>query len=220
MTQRATLTVEHRELTGKAVKTLRRQGLIPGNLYGKGRPSQPVQVNGHELTKFIASHGPATLIELHLDGKAKSETVMIQEVQREAVSHTIQHVDFLHIVMNKPMRIHIPIRIEGEAPAVTRENGMLLQVLETVEIEALPAALPQSLSLDISDMEELKSIRHVSDLPVPSGVTLLTSADEVVVKIEPPRILEVPEEPTAEEPVEATAEQPQAEPAAEQPVEE
>jgi large subunit ribosomal protein L25 len=218
MTQRASLTVEHRELTGKAVKTLRRQGLIPGNLYGKGRPSQPVQVDGHALSKFIAAHGPATLIELHLDGKAKSETVMIQEVQREAVSHAIQHVDFLQIEMNKPIRIHIPIRVEGEAPAVTRDNGMLLQVLETVEVEALPAALPQSLSLDISDMEELKSIRHVSDLPVPSGVTLLTSADEVVVKIEPPRILEAPEEPTAEEPV--AAEKPQEEPAAEQSVDE
>jgi len=220
MAQRATLTVEHRELTGKAVKILRRRGLIPGNLYGKGMTSQPVQVDGHELSKFIATHGPATLIELHLDGKAKSETVMIQEVQREAVSHSIQHVDFLHIVMNKPIRIHIPIRVEGEAPAVTREKGMLLHILETVEVEALPARLPEALSLDISDMEDLKSIRHVSDLSIPSGVTLLTSEDEVILKIEAPRILEVPEEPTAEEPVAATAEQPQEEPAAEQSAEE
>lgn len=212
MTQRATLMVEHREMTGKAVKTLRRQGLIPGNLYGKDRPSQPVQIDGHELRKFLATHGPTTLIELHVDGNNKSDTVMIQEIQREAVSRAIQHVDFLQIVMTKPIRMHVPIRIEGEAPAVTRENGMLLQVLENVEIEALPAALPQSLSLDISDMEELKAIRHVSDLPVPSGVTVLTSADEVVVKIEPPRILEVPEEPVAEQPV--------AEPVAEQSVEE
>jgi large subunit ribosomal protein L25 len=218
MTQRATLMVEHREMTGKAVKALRRQGLIPGNLYGKDRPSQPVQIDGHELSKFLATHGPTTLIELHVDGN-KSDTVMIQEIQREAVSRAIQHVDFLQIVMTKPIRMHVPIRIEGEAPAVARENGMLLQVLENVEIEALPTALPQSLSLDISDMEELKSIRHVSDLLIPSDVTLLTSGDEVVLKIEPPRTLEVPAEPTAEAQA-PTAEQSQEEPVAEPSVEE
>jgi large subunit ribosomal protein L25 len=121
--------------------------------------------------------------------------------------------------MNKPIRIHIPIRIEGEAPGVTRDKGVLLHILETVEIEALPARLPEAISLDISDMEDVKSIRHVSDLAIPSDVTLLTSVDEVVLKIEPPRTLEVPEEPTAE--AEApTAEQPQEEPVAEPSVEE
>jgi large subunit ribosomal protein L25 len=210
MAQRATLEAQRRELTGKSVKHLRRQGLIPGNLYGKGRSSQPVQMDGHELSKFIATHGQATLIELHLDGNKKGETVMVQQVQREPVSHAIQHVDFLHIVMSKPIRINIPIRLEGEAPAVTRENGVLLHLLETVEIEALPAHLPQALSLDISDIQDLKSIRHVSDLTMPSGVTLLTSADEVILKIEPPRTLEVPAEPVAE-PETAPAPEPEVE---------
>src|SRR5215472_4278532 len=200
MTQRATLQVQKREALGKAVKVIRRQGLIPGNLYGKGQASQPIQLDARELTKFIATHGPATLIDLHLDGNKKGETVMVQQIQREPVSHAIQHVDFLHIEMSKPIRVHIPIRIEGEAPAVTRENGVLLHILESAEVEALPAKLPVALSLDISDMEELKSIRHVSDLQIPPDVTLLTGADEVVVKIEAPRTLEVPVEvPAAEE---------------------
>jgi large subunit ribosomal protein L25 len=198
MAQRVTLEVERRMVTGKSVKHLRRQGLIPGNLYGKDRPSQPIQMNGHELSKFIATHGRATLIELHLDGNKKGETVMVQQVQREAVTHDIQHVDFLHIVMSKPVRMYVPIHLEGEAPAVTRENGVLLHVLEAVEIEALPANLPQALSMDISDILDLKSIRHVSDLTLPSGVTLLTSADEVILKIEQPRTLEVPAEAAAE----------------------
>jgi large subunit ribosomal protein L25 len=198
MAQRVTLEVERRKVTGKSVKHLRRQGLIPGNLYGKDKPSQPIQMNGHELTKFIATHGQATLIELHLDGNKKGETVMVQQVQREPVTHAIQHVDFLHIIMTKPVRMRIPVHLEGEAPAVTRENGVLLHVLETVEIEALPAHLPQALSMDISDIQDLKSIRHVSDLVAPSGVTLLTPADEVILKIDPPRTLEVPAETAAE----------------------
>jgi large subunit ribosomal protein L25 len=199
MTQRAILQVQKREALGKAVKIIRRQGLVPGNLYGKGKASQPVQMNAHELTRFIATHGPATLIDLHLDGDKKGEIVMVQQIQREAVSHAIQHVDFLQIQMSKPIRLHIPIRIEGEAPAVTRENGVLLYILESVEVEALPAKLPEALSIDISDMEELKSIRHVSDLQVPPDVTLLTSLDEVIIKIEAPRRLEVPEEVPAAE---------------------
>ena len=194
MTQRATLTAERRTVVGKAVKRLRRQGVIPGNLYGKGKASQPLQFNGHDLGKFVAAHGPATLIDLHLDGNKRGETVMIQQVLREPVSHAIQHIDFHYIVMSQPIRVHIPIRIEGEAPAIKRDKGVLLHVLESVELEALPARLPEVLTLDISDMEELNSIRHVSDLNVPPGVTLLTPADEVIVKIEPPRTLEVPVE--------------------------
>lgn len=212
MTQRAIIQVQKREALGKAVKILRRQGLVPGNLYGKGIASQPVQMNAHELTRFIATHGPATLIDLHLDGNKKGETVMLAQIQREAVSHAIQHVDFLHIQMSKPMRLHIPIRIEGEAPAVTRENGVLLHILESVEVEALPAKLPEALSLDISDMAELKSIRHVSDLQIPPDVTLLTSLEEVIIKIEAPRTLEVPEEVPAAEA--AVPEPPAAEPPA------
>jgi large subunit ribosomal protein L25 len=194
MTQRAIIQVQKREAIGKAVKILRRQGLVPGNLYGKGKASQPIQMNARELTRFIATHGPATLIDLHLDGNKRGETVMVQQIQREPVSHAIQHVDFLQIQMSKPIRLHIPIRIEGEAPAVTRDNGVLLHILESVEVEALPAKLPEALSLNISDMEELKSIRHVSDLEIPPDVTLLTSVEEVIVKVEAPRTLEVPEE--------------------------
>jgi large subunit ribosomal protein L25 len=215
MTERATFAVQRREIIGKGVKTLRRQGLIPGNLYGKGKASQPIQMNGHELTRFIATHGPAILIELYLDGNQKGETVMVQQIQREAVSHAIQHVDFLQIVMSKPIRVHIPIHIEGEAPAVKRDNGILLHILESVEVEALPDNLPESLSLDVSDIEELKSIRHVSDLHIPSNVTLLTPLDEVILKVESPRTLEVPEEPVAETVAESAASAPAAEAARE-----
>ncbi len=194
MTQQTILEVERREQLGKAVKRLRRKGLIPGNLYGKGKESQPVQLDGHQFSKFIAVHGPSTLIELRLDGSKKGETVMVAQIQRESVSHDIQHVDFLYVQMSKPMRLRVPIHIEGEAPAVKRDNGVLLHVLEYVEVEALPASLPEALTLDISDMEEVKSTRHVSDLRVPSDVILLTPPDEVVVKIEAPHKLEVPAE--------------------------
>ena len=90
MAERAILQAKRREKVGKAVKVLRREGLVPGNLYGKGKASQPLQLDAHDLTRFIAAHGPATLVELHLDGNKRGETVMVQQIQREAVSHACE----------------------------------------------------------------------------------------------------------------------------------
>ncbi len=122
---------------------------------------------------------------------------MIQQVQREPVSHAIQHIDFHYIVMSQPIRVHIPIRIEGEAPAIKRDKGVLLHVLESVELEALPARLPEVLTLDISDMEELNSIRHVSDLNVPPRT--LEVPVEVVEEAATPEAEAAPAEAPSEE---------------------
>jgi len=134
-------------------------------------------------------------------------------VQHEPVTGGIQHVDFMRVEMSKPIRARVPVRVVGQAPAEKLVDGLPLQLLESVEVEALPGDLPVALDVDISDMTELNATHSVSDLRVPRGVKVLTDTDEPVIKIEPPRIAVEEVAPAASE--EETAERAEEAPSAE-----
>lgn len=187
MPEQVKFTAQRREVMKKKVKQLRRQGIIPGNIYGHNRASVPVQVNAHDFERFLATHAAATLLRLAVDGA--SETAVVRHVQHNPRNGAIEHVDFLHIEMSEPIRVRIPIHLEGNAPALKVTDGMMLQMLDTVEVEALPGNLPDAIALDVTDMAELKATHYVRDLKVPSRVTVLTDPEEMVAKIEPPRIV-------------------------------
>jgi large subunit ribosomal protein L25 len=205
MPDQVNFTAQRRELRGKKVRFLRRQGLLPANIYGRERESVPIQINGHDFGRFLATHPAATLLRLSL-GDGQSDTVVVRHVQHRPSTGAIQHVDFMHVELTEPIRVRIPIRLEGEAPAVKTADGVLLQLLETLEVEALPGDLPPGLVLSVSDMATLKDVHYVRDLQVPPGVKVLTASDEPVVKIEPPRIaVEVAEVAPAQPPEEGEA---------------
>lgn len=209
MPEQVTFTAQRREIMKKKVSQLRRQGIIPANIYGHNRASVPVQVNAHDFERFLATHSATTVLRLTLDGT--SETAVVRHVQHNPRNGSIEHVDFLHIEMSEPIRVRVPIHLEGDAPALKTTDGMMLQTLDTVEVEALPGDLPDAIGLDVSDMKDLKAAHTVRDLKVPSRVTVLTDPDEPVAKIEPPRIqAEEPaaaaEAPAAEAPAAAAAE--------------
>ena len=210
MPEQVKFAVAPREITGKKVRQLRRRGILPGNIFGHGRESRPIQFDAHEFSKFLKGHGPTTLLSLTLDSGA-AETAVVRHVQHDPRTNAIQHVDFMHIEMSEPIKVAIPIRLTGESPAVKNFDGVMLQLLETLEVESLPANLPNAVALDISDMAEMKETRYVRDLRVPPSVTVLTDADEPVVKIEPPRIVVEEVAPAAA----AAAEAPAAAPAGE-----
>ncbi len=178
---------ERREVFGKAVRKLRRHGVIPANIYGRKRASHAIQINGLELRRFLKAHGPTTLIRLVMGPKAE-ETALVQRVQHDTRTGDIQHVDFLRVELSEPIRARIPVHLLGEAPAVKMSDGIVLHLVEAVEVEAPPAALPEAITLDISPLTDLHAARHVRDLSIPPGVKVLTDMDEPVVKIEPPRI--------------------------------
>lgn len=186
MPDQVTFAAQRRELMKKKVNRLRRQGVIPGNIYGRNRASVPVQVNAHDFERFLATHAATTVLRLAVDGT--SETAVVRHVQHNPRNGAIEHVDFLHIEMSQPIRVRVPIRLEGDAPALKVTDGIMLQLLDTVEVETLPGNLPDAIGLDVSDMEDLKATHYVRDLNVPSRVTVLTDPDEPVAKIEPPRI--------------------------------
>lgn len=192
MAQQVTFQAQRREVMGKAVKRLRRQGIVPANIYGHGRASVPIQLNTHDFERFLAAHAPTTVLRLTFDG-SRGDTAVVRHVQHEPATGAIQHIDFMHVEMSEPIRARIPVRLVGDAPAVKTADGLLLQVLDTVEVEALPARLPEAIDLDVSGLTELNALLHVSDLKAPPSVTILTDPEEVVAKIEPPRVV-TPEE--------------------------
>jgi large subunit ribosomal protein L25 len=212
MAEQVTFAAQRRTVFGKAVRQLRREGIVPGNIVVSGRDSVAIQLNGADFQKFLTKNHATTVLRLTLDGDAASDTVMVQRVEHEPVTRAILHVDFAHVNMSVATHARVPIRLEGDAPGVKSYNAMLLTMLDHVEVEALPANLPDALTLDVSGLTELHATLSVRDLSVPPGVQILTDPDESLVRLEPPRMAEP-------EPV-APAAAPASEPAASETAEE
>jgi large subunit ribosomal protein L25 len=194
--KQVTLNAQRRTVLGKQVKHLRRDGILPANVYGREQESRAIQVDAHEMDRALKSHGPTQLYKLVIAPDGQEDTVIVRHITRQPATNVIQHIDFFQVQMTEPMRAKVPIRLVGEAPAVRLHDGVLIQALDYAEIEALPADLPNVLELDISDMSDLNTSRHASALKPPRKVTLLTPDDEIVVSIQAPRVAaeEIPSE--------------------------
>ena len=196
------LTVEPRTVIGKQSRQLRRQDLVPAVVYGPNIDPQSIQVPLKELERVYLRAGNITLIDLKVGEGTESRKVFIYNVQRNPVNHGLMHVDFLEVNLREEMTASVPINLIGEAPAVHRNEGLLMSALDHVQVRALPMDLPPGLDLDISGLEEIDQALHVSDLTIPGNVTLLTPEDEMVVKITSLPVEEVEEVEEAEEGVE------------------
>ncbi len=186
MPEQVTLTVEKRTVLGKQVRQLRRQGVLPANIFGGNHESIAVQLNALELQRLLKGYGRSTLFRVKLPG-AGEQTVMIRHVQREPVTGAIQHVDFMHVEMSQPLKVRIPVQLTGEAPAVKTHGGILMRQTDSLEVEALPADLPDALLIDVSGLTELNASLTAADIQMPRGVKLLANPDELLVAIGVPR---------------------------------
>jgi large subunit ribosomal protein L25 len=211
MAEQVSVPLQPRTTLGKQVRRLRREGMVPANIYGHNRASRAVQLDAKEAQRLLVEHG-SSVLRLRLDGV--EEAAIIRGVKRQPKSGKIEHIDFMHIELDQPMRARVPIHPRGEAPAVRVHGGTLLQLVDSVEVECLPANLPPAVELDIAQLEALDSTLHAADVILPRNVRLLTRPDEVVVKVEPPRVEEVAA-PTAIEETPAAAAASEAEPAEE-----
>src|SRR5262249_54960658 len=126
MAEQVKFAVQRRTALGKAASKLRRQGIIPGNIYGGGRESIAIQFNGLEFQRFLAKHPATTLLRLTLGEGARDETVVVRHVEREPATRAIQHVDFLHVELSQAIRARLPLHLTGDAPAVKLDAGGLL----------------------------------------------------------------------------------------------
>jgi large subunit ribosomal protein L25 len=214
------LTAEKREETGKGpVKRLRMKGEVPAVLYGPGLQSHNLVVKKEDLGEVLNTEaGANVLIDLQLvEGKKKeSHLVMIKEIQRHPFKEVFLHVDFLKVARDEKVTTKVPIAVRGEEESVGLKNGGTLQHnIWEVEVECLPADMPDHLYVDISMMDIGDHLR-VSDLVSPTGVTVLTDADDTILTILAPRVVEV-EVPEVEEAAEEVAAEEGVTPAEEKP---
>jgi large subunit ribosomal protein L25 len=193
-TARATLDAEHRDLTGKKVATLRRAGRLPAVVYGRGLDSDSVSIDAHEFEQLRRHTGPNALVDLSVDGK-KARPVLVSSVQVHPVNRRPLHVDLFLVRMTEELTVDVPLVATGESPAVANAGGTLLHPIESVRIRALPDHLPQSIEYPVESLVDFDTTIHVRDLVIPEGATLLTDGDDIIAKVQPPRVEEVVEVP-------------------------
>jgi large subunit ribosomal protein L25 len=194
---RPALAAEPRDITGKRVSGLRRSGRLPAVVFGQGLESTSVSVDTHDFELLRRKTGSNALVDLSIGGK-KAQPVLIQGVQLHPVTRRPLHVDLFLVRMTQELTVDVPLVPIGTSPAVVDDGGTLLHGIETVRVKALPDHLPQSIEYPIDSLVDFETSIHVSDLAIPDDVTLLTDADEVVAKVQAPRV-EIEEVPVAAE---------------------
>jgi large subunit ribosomal protein L25 len=212
------LKITNREILGKKVKHLRRQGITPVHLFGHGIESLALQCDTRELEQVLSQAGQTRLINLKLTKEKKPRTVVVREFDRDWRRGELVHVDFYQVKMEEKIRLEIPVVLVGEAPALKSKTNMLEHALGTLTVECLPAKIPDSLKVDISSLTEPDQSIRVKDVTLGEGITVLNNPELVVVKISL-RPVEKIEEKIVEEVVEAEAKAEVAEEAAEAPKE-
>lgn len=176
MGDKITLSIQPRELHGKKVAKLRREGLIPAVVYGADVEAQSVQVDSREAVKAVRAAGQNTPI--HLTG-AKRRIAMIKDIDMDPVRHEIRHISFHAVKANEPVVADIPIRLTGEGESVAEKAGLIvLQSLEKIEVKALPMDLPEAFEVSILELKEEGERLTVADIKAPEGVEIIDNVDE------------------------------------------
>jgi large subunit ribosomal protein L25 len=178
------LEVAKRNVTGKKVRFLRREGIVPGNIYGHGIDSISIQADAKTLKHLLANAGQTVLISLKVAGAKAPTKVLVREVQRNPMNDELLHVEFYQVRMTEKIKTDVPLVFVGEAPALKKiKNSSLIHIMDSIHIEALPDDLPHNFEVDVSGLEEIDHVIHVRDIPLSKGVTLLSDEEQVVVKV-------------------------------------
>ena len=196
------LKVANREILGKKVKHLRRQGITPVHVFGHGIESLALQCDARELERVLSQAGQTRLINLKLAKEKKPRTVVVREFDRDWRKGQLVHVDFYQVKMEEKIRVEVPVVLLGEAPALKSKENMLEHELGTFTVECLPAKIPNNIEVDISSLTELDQAIRVKDITLDKDITVLNNPDLVVAKISF-RPVEKVEEKVVEEVLEA-----------------
>lgn len=183
MATQAALSADPRTITGKAVRHLRRQGILPANLTGHGNSPLAIQVQAVDVDRMLKAFGRTTVIQLSVSSLDARRTAMLGAVQRDPISGAIKHIDFIQVDMTQKMRASITLHLAGDAAATKNGAGMVLQLLNQIEVEALPDDLPDTIELDISGLAQVDDAIYVRDVKLPAGVVALADPDGAIVRI-------------------------------------
>jgi large subunit ribosomal protein L25 len=178
-------------------KRVRARGDVPAVLYGEQQENVPVCIEANDLrTALSTPAGRNVIIQLALEGEDEATRAVIREIDRDAITRDILHVDLQRISENKPVVMHVPVTLTGESVAVKEGRGILDHTMRQLEVRCLPRDIPEHIEVDISELEVRHAI-HVSDISV-ENIEILDHPERPVVEVLQPTIFKEPEEEAAE----------------------
>ncbi len=178
--KRVVLKVTPRKVLGKKVKQLRKEGILPANIYGKEVKSQAVELPKKEFEKAFKEVGETGLLDLQVGGKITP--VLIHNVQTDYHNNPL-HADFFAVNLKEKVKTMVPLELTGEPKAVTDKLGLLMQIMSEVEVEALPEDLPEKIEIDVAFLAAVDEQITIADIKANAGVAILTDPAQVIAKI-------------------------------------
>ena len=191
------INAKKRNVIGKQVKALRRQGILPGVIYGRHIEAFPIQMDAHDASLILDKLTASSLITIDVDGEKFN--VLMRDRQRDVIFGDLLHVDFLVVSLTEKLRATVELKLVGEAPVADNPEVVVTQVLNAIEIEALPQDLPEVIEVDISTLETVDDEITVADLDLGEDIAILTDPSETIVSVGYVAQEEVAEEEEAEE---------------------
>ena len=186
MTSTPTLDVELRTIEGKKVKNLRAQGLLPAVVYGKGFEAVSIQIDNRTFLSVYKQVGRSQLVDLNIPGRGK-QSAFVHVLQRHPVTRAILHADLRVVDLKVEMNVEVPVMVVGESPLVARGDAVLILVISSVQIHALPANIPQHIEVDVSHMASLDDNIFIRDVATNTSYKVLGDPDTVLVALTPTR---------------------------------
>lgn len=180
------ITAKPRVVLGKQTNQLRKTGKLPAVLYGQKKDTVPLEVERREFERVFRQAGENTLVNLKIEGNGERK-VLIYDVAHHVMKNQIIHVDFYEVDLTRKIHAKIPLHFVGTASAVKELGGILVKNLTEVEVEALPADLPQFIEVDISGLKTFHDMVRLGELKISSQVKILGHAEEVIATTQPPR---------------------------------
>jgi large subunit ribosomal protein L25 len=177
-----------RSVLGKKVSRLRSEGILPANLYGRGIDSASLQLQYVDGRDLLNLHGRNNLFEVQISGETEVRPVVVRDVSIDPVTRKILHIDFFQVDLQRTIQADVPLNLIGTSLGVSMYGGVLVQAVDRITIEALPADMPEAIDVDISALEELDSQLFVRDLTISDLVTVLVSEDTLVLAVQRPRV--------------------------------
>ncbi len=198
MADEAQLTLQQRTVTGKKVKRIRRDGLVPGNVYGRGFESVSVQAPLTEVRQVFRSVPRNSVVTVQIEGESATRPVVLRNVDRNPLTGEVRHVELYQVDLTRVIQSQALVVIKGNSEAV-HNGGTLVQALDTLGLEALPLDMPAEIEVSIDTLVNFGDVVHVGDVDLPSNVRSLLDDSAQIVSVVAPRLEEVEEEEVGEE---------------------
>lgn len=186
------ISANKRDVIGKQVKALRREGRLPAVIYGHNLDPLAIDLDTREASRILAGMTSSQFVKIDVDGV--SHTALIREKQRHPVRGNLLHVDFLAVSMTEKLRASVSVELEGEAPAAKEYGALIVTSVEMIDVECLPKDLPERITVNLSSLAEIGDAIYVRDINLPDEVSILTDPDEVIVLVTAPAMEEEEEE--------------------------